>query len=354
MQPSQGHSSPPKRRLRSFCQPIFFAALIPLSGYTQTLLVGGGATFPYPIYARWISEYQKLHPDVEIQYDALGSGAGIKEITAGVFDFAGSDAPMDDAELNEYRAKRGVGILHFPTVIGADVPIHNIPGVNVELKFTPEVLVGIYLGEITRWNDQALTKVNPDANLPNREIVVAYRSDGSGTTYIWTDYLSKVSEKWDSEIGFGTTVPWPVGVGGHGNNGVAGLVKQTPYSIGYVELAYAISNKLTQGRVQNKEREFVKASLESVTAAAAEYAQDMPESFRVSITDAPGRLAYPISSFTWLLVPEKLNDKNKLASLRDFLKWALTDGQKLTDELMYAPLPAAVIAREEKILSMLQ
>jgi phosphate transport system substrate-binding protein len=210
----------------------------------QTLLTGGGATFPHPIYARWIAEFQKLHPDIEIEYNAIGSGAGIREITAGVYDFGASDGPMDNAQLKEYRAKRGMVILHFPTVLGADVPTYNIPGVTAELKFTPEDLAGIFLGKITKWDDPQLTRTNPEANLPSHEIVVAFRSDGSGTTYIWTDYLAKVSEEWNSEIGFGTTVPWPVGLAGRGNGGVAAIVKQTPYSIGYVELTYAVKNRL--------------------------------------------------------------------------------------------------------------
>jgi phosphate transport system substrate-binding protein len=320
----------------------------------QTLLTGCGATFPYPMYARWIAEYQKLHPDIEIEYNALGSGAGIREITAGVYDFGASDGPMDDAELKEYRAKRGMAILHFPTVLGADVPMYNIPGVTFDLKFTPEALAGIFLGKITKWDDPQLTKTNPEAKLPNHEIVVAFRSDGSGTTYIWTDYLAKVSEEWNSEIGYGTSVPWPVGLAGRGNGGVAAIVKQTPYSIGYVELAYAIQSKLPYGLVKNQAGNFVKADLESVTAAAASVAQKMPADFRVSITNAPGEKAYPISSFTWLLVPEKFNDKNKLKVMKDFLQWMSTDGQKLTQKLLYAPLPEEVVAKEQAAFSKIQ
>jgi phosphate transport system substrate-binding protein len=320
----------------------------------QTLLMGGGATFPHPIYARWIAEYQKLHPDIEIEYQAIGSGAGIREITAGVFDFGASDGPMDDVQLKEYRAKRGMAILHFPTVLGADVPIYNIPGVTAELKLTPGALAGIFLGKITKWDDPLLTKTNLDAKLPNHDIVVAFRSDGSGTTYIWTDYLAKISEEWNSDIGFGTTVPWPVGIAGRGNGGLAAIVKQTPYSIGYVELAYAVKNKLAYGWVKNQAGNFVKANLESVTAAAAEVAHNMPADFRVSITNAPGEKAYPISSFTWLLVPEKFDDKNKLTVMKDFLQWMSTDGQKLTQELLYIPLPADVVAKEQAALSEIQ
>jgi phosphate transport system substrate-binding protein len=308
--------------------------------------MGGGATFPHPIYARWIAEYQKLHPDIEIEYQAIGSGAGIREITAGVYDFGASDGPMDDAEINEYRAKRGTAILHFPTVLGAVVPIYNIPEVTADLKFTPESLAGIFLGKITKWNDQELTKTNPDAKLPNHEIVVTFRTDGSGTTYVWTDYLAKVSEEWNNDIGYGTSVPWPVGFGGRGNGGVAAIVKQTPNSIGYVELAYAMQSKLPYGSVKNQAGNFVKASLESVTAAAAEVAHNMPDDFRVSITNAPGEKAYPISSFTWLLVPARFEDKTKLKVMRDFLQWMVTHGQRMAQELLYAPLPEEVVAKE--------
>jgi phosphate transport system substrate-binding protein len=333
---------------------LLLAGLAQAKAQGQTLLTGGGATFPYPMYARWIAEYQKLHPNIEIEYNAIGSGAGIREITAGVYDFGASDGPMDDAELKEYRAKRGMAILHFPTVLGADVPMYNIPGVTTDLKFTPEALAGIFLGKITKWDDPQLTKTNPEAKLPNHEIVVAFRSDGSGTTYIWTDYLAKVSEEWNSNIGFGTSVPWPVGLAGRGNGGVAAIVKQIPYSIGYVELAYAIQSKLPYGWVKNQAGNFVKASIESVKAAAAEVAHNMPNDFRVSITNAPGEKAYPISSFTWLLVPAKFDDKTKLKVMKDFLQWMVTDGQKLTQELLYVPLPEEVVAKEQAAFSKIQ
>ena len=333
---------------------LLLAGLAQAKAQGQTLLTGGGATFPYPMYAKWIAEYQKLHPNIEIEYNAIGSGAGIREITGGVYDFGASDGPMDDAELKEYRAKRGMAILHFPTVLGADVPMYNIPGVTTDLKFTPEALAGIFLGKITKWDDPHLTKTNPEAKLPNHEIVVAFRSDGSGTTYIWTDYLAKVSEEWNSKIGYGTSVPWPVGLAGRGNGGVAAIVKQTPYSIGYVELAYAIQSKLPYGWVKNQAGNFVKASLESVTEAAAEVAHNMPDDFRVSITNAPGEKAYPISSFTWLLVPAKFDDKNKLKAMKDFLQWMVTDGQKLTQELLYVPLPEEVVAKEQAAFSRIQ
>jgi phosphate transport system substrate-binding protein len=246
---------------------IIFASCLLVVGFgiqesdAQTSLAGGGATFPYPIYSKWFAEYQKLHPNIEIEYNPLGSGAGIREITAGAFDFGASDAPMGINEIKEYHARRGFDILHIPTVLGADVPIYKIPCLSAELRFTPEALAGIFLGKITKWNDPALTMANPDAKLPDHDILVAYRSDGSGTTYIWTNYLAKVSEDWDTEIGFGTTVPWPVGVGGQGNSGVAAIVSQTPYSIGYVDLAYAIQNKLAYGSVKNQAGNFVKVDL---------------------------------------------------------------------------------------------
>ena len=333
---------------------LLLAGLAQSKAQGQTLLTGVGATFPYPMYARWIAEYQKVHPNIQIEYNAIGSGAGIREITAGAYDFGATDGPMSDAQLKEYHARRGKAILHFPTVLGADVPIYNLPGVTADLKLTPESLAGIFLGKITKWNDPELTKTNPEAKLPNHDIVVAFRSDGSGTTYVWTDYLAKVSEKWNSEIGFGTSVPWPVGVGGQGNGGVAAIVKQTPYSIGYVELAYAVNNKLPYGWVKNQAGNFVKANLESVTAAAAAVAHNMPDDFRVSITNAQGEDAYPISSFTWLLVPSKFDDKDKLKVMRDFLQWMSTDGQKLTQELLYAPLPEEVVAKEQAAFSKIQ
>ena len=333
---------------------LLLTGVVQCAAQGQTVLTGGGATFPYPMYAKWFAEYQKLHPDIEIEYNPIGSGGGIREIMGGAYDFGASDAPMEFRELKEYHAKRGFDILHFPTVLGANVPTYNIPGVTAELKFTPEALAGIFLGKITKWNDPELTRINPDAKLPDHEIVVAFRSDGSGTTYIWTNYLSKASEDWDKAVGFGTSVSWPVGVGGQGNSGVAGIVKQTPYSIGYVELAYAIQNKLPYGSVKNQAGNFVKADLESVTAAAASFAQKMPDDFRVSITNAPGEKAYPISSFTWLLVPEKFDDKNKLKAMKDFLQWMSTDGQKLTQELLYAPLPEEVVAKEQTAFSKIQ
>ncbi len=322
------------RRIALLC----LALAVPAFG--QTTLNGAGATFPYPMYSKWFSEYHKAHPDIEINYQSIGSGGGIRQVLAGTVDFGASDGPMTDEQLSQAKTK----ILHIPTVLGADVPAYNIPGVSEELKFTPETLAGIFLGKITSWNDAALTKINPGANLPNQPIIVIHRSDGSGTTYIWTDYLSKVSSEWANGPGKGTSVKWPVGLGGKGNEGVAGQIRQLQGSIGYVELIYAVQNKIPYGTVKNSSGNFVKASLESVTAAAAS-AKSMPADFRVSITNAPGKDAYPVSSFTWLLIPEKSKDPNKGKILADFLNWMVDDGKKMTAELTYAPLPESVASK---------
>src|SRR5580700_1169503 len=272
-------------------------ALLAVPALAQTKLNGAGATFPNPIYSKWFSEYHKLHPDIEINYQSIGSGGGIRQVIAGTVDFGATDGPMTDDQLKEAKMK----ILHMPTVLGADVPAYNIPGVTAELKFTPEALAGIFMGKITKWNDKAITGPNAGVNLPDRDIIVVHRSDGSGTTYIWTDFLSKVSADWQSLVGKGTSVKWPIGLGGKGNEGVAGLVRQLPGSVGYVELIYAVQNKIAYGSVKNSSGNYVKASLESVTAAAAS-SPKMPADFRVSITNAPGKDAYPISSLTWLLI----------------------------------------------------
>jgi phosphate transport system substrate-binding protein len=306
----------------------------------QTTLNGAGATFPYPMYSKWFSEYHKAHPDIQINYQSIGSGGGIRQVLAGTVDFGASDGPMTDEQLAQAKSK----ILHVPTVLGADVPAYNIPGVTAELKFTPEALAGIFMGKINSWNDPAIAKANPGVNLPNQPIIVIHRSDGSGTTYIWTDYLSKVSSDWQSQVGKGTSVKWPVGLGGKGNEGVAGMIRQMQGSMGYIELIYAIENKISYGVVKNAAGDFVKASLESVTAAAASV-KSMPTDFRVSITNAPGKDAYPISSFTWLLIPEQSKDAAKGKILADFLAWMVNDGQKMTAQLAYAPLPESVAAK---------
>jgi phosphate transport system substrate-binding protein len=312
----------------------------------QLQLNGAGATFPYPIYSKWFNEYIKVDPSVRFNYQSIGSGGGIKQITEQTVDFGASDGPMTDEQL---QAAPG-HLLHFPTVLGADVLTYNAEGVPPGLKITPEAIAGIFLGTITKWNDPALSASNPEVALPNRDIIVVHRSDGSGTTYIWTDYLSKVSKEWNNKVGTGTSVNWPVGLGGKGNEGVTGLVKQTPFSIGYVELVYAISNELPYADVKNLAGNFVKPSLQSVTAAAAGVAEKMPEDFRVSITNAPGGDAYPISSMTWLLVYEKQKDAEKGKKLKQFITWMLQDGQKLAPALHYAPLPTGVIAKEQAAL----
>jgi phosphate transport system substrate-binding protein len=317
-------------------------------------ITGAGATFPYPIYSKWFDEYHKKFSNIEINYQSIGSGGGIKQVLEGTVDFGASDGPMNDEQLKAYQGKHGFPILHFPTVLGADIPTYNVPGVSADLNFTPEALAGIFLGKITKWNDPAITGANKGVTLPANEIVVIHRSDGSGTTYIWTDYLSKVSEEWKSKVGRGTSVNWPVGLGGKGNEGVAGLVKQTPNSFGYVELIYAIQNHMRYGSVKNSSGAFIKADLASVTAAAAGAAKDMPADFRVSITNAPGKTAYPISSFTWLLIPSKIADTAKRDAIKGFLKWMLTDGQNDTEALSYARLPKEVVAKEMKALSSVQ
>ena len=315
---------------------------------------GAGATFPYPIYSKWFDEYQKKNPTVEINYQSIGSGGGIRQVTEGTVDFGASDGPMNDEQIKAFQEKHGFGILHFPTVLGADVPTYNIPGVSAALNFTPEALTGIFLGKITKWNDPAIVAANKGVNLPGSDIVVVHRSDGSGTTYIWTDYLSKVSEEWKSKVGKGASVNWPVGLGGKGNEGVTGQIKNAPNSIGYVELIYAVSNNIPYGNVKNSSGVFVKADLASVSAAAAAVAKTMPDDFRVSITDPPGKTAYPIASFTWLLIPERFSDAAKRDALKAFVKWMLTDGQNYTEQLSYAKLPKEVIAKEEMALAKVQ
>jgi len=308
---------------------------------------GAGATFPYPIYSKWFAEYNKVHPDVEINYQSIGSGGGIRQIQAQTVFFGASDGPMTPEQLQASPGR----ILHFPTVLGAVVPVYNIPNVRTELKFTGPVLADIFLGKITKWNDAAIAKLNPGVTLPATDITVAHRADGSGTTYIWVDFLSKVSPEWKSKVGINTSVNWPTGVGGRGNEGVAGLVSQTPGAIGYVELIYALQNKISYGTVQNMAGEFTKASVESVTLAAASAATQMPPDFRVSITNAPGKGVYPISSFTWLLLYESPKNKAQAKAMVDFVKWALTDGQKYCADLGYAPLPESVVKLEMAALA---
>ncbi|HYE26441.1 MAG TPA: phosphate ABC transporter substrate-binding protein PstS [Clostridia bacterium] len=319
---------------------VMLTALILMTcASAQTALNGAGATFPYPMYSKWFSEYNKKHPGVQINYQSIGSGGGIRQVIAGTVDFGATDGPMTDEQLGKAKTK----ILHIPSVLGAVVPAYNIPGVNAELKFTGEVLANIFLGKISTWNDPAIAKLNPGVNLPSQPIVVVHRSDGSGTTFIFTDYLSKVSPEWKSAVGKGTSVSWKTGMGGKGNEGVAGYIRNIKGSIGYVELIYALQNKIAYGSVQNAAGNFVKASLESTTAAAA--SAEMPADFRVSITNAPGKQAYPIASFTWLLVPQQSKDGNKGRIIREFIEWMASEGQSLASQLSYAPLPKEVAAK---------
>ncbi len=332
--------------LRNRILLLLAALALTLPVMAQTTLNGAGATFPYPMYSKWFSEYNKLHPDVQINYQSIGSGGGIRQVLNGTVDFGASDGPMSDEQLAQAKTK----ILHIPTVLGAVVPAYNIPGISGEIKFTPEALAGIFLGKVQKWNDPAVTQANPGVKFPDKPIIVVHRSDGSGTTFIFTDYLSKVSKEWESTVGKGTSPKWPVGLGGKGNEGVAGQIRQLEGSVGYIELIYAVENKITYGSVKNAAGNFVKASLDGVTEAAAS-APKMPADFRVSITNAPGKTAYPISSFTWLLIPEVAKnakgepDPNKGKIIADFLVWMLNDGQKMTNQLSYAPLPANVVEK---------
>jgi phosphate transport system substrate-binding protein len=312
----------------------------------EVRLQGAGATFPNPIYQKWFSEYNKLNPSSKFDYQSIGSGGGIKQITARTVDFGGSDAPMKDEDL---KAAPGP-ILHIPTVLGAVVVTYNLPDLTV--KFTPEAIAGIFLGKVKKWNDPLLASANAGVKLPDKEITVVHRSDGSGTTFVWTDYLSKISADWKSSTGTGVSVNWPVGVGAKGNEGVTGQVKQTPYSLGYVELIYALQNKLPAAAIKNAEGEFVSPSLESITAAAASAAGQMPDDLRISITNAAGKDAYPIASFTYILVYKDQTDPAKGKPLADFLWWAIHDGEQMAKDLSYAPLPPEVVAKaEQKIKS---
>ncbi len=325
-------------------------AILLTTAEAKVLINAAGATFPYPIYGKWFEEFTKVDPDAQINYQSIGSGGGIRQFTEGTVDFGASDMPMTDEQIAKLKNKP----LHFPSVLGGLVPTYNLPGVSQELKFTPEALAGIYLAKIKKWNDPELTKINPGVKLPDAEIVVVHRSDGSGTTFVWTDYLSKVSPEWKSKVGANTSVSWPAGLGGKGNEGVAGVVKQTPNSIGYVELIYVLQNKMAYGFVRNAAGTYLKADLDSVTEAAAGASKNMPADFRVSITNAPGKKAYPISSFTWLLIPSTISDPAKKKAIVTFLHWMLADGQKYTGALGYAPLPKEVVALEEKQITLIR
>lgn len=319
-----------------------------LSSAQAQKLTGAGATFPYPIYSKWFSEYSASHPGVQINYQSIGSGGGIRQMTAGLVDFGATDAPATDEQLAPSKTK----LIHLPTVLGAVVPVFNVPGIN-DIKFSPDVLADIYLNKITYWNDARIAKDNPGVNLPKIKIIVVHRADGSGTTYIFTDYLSKVSKEWASGPGRGASPSWPTGVAGKGNEGVAGYVRQFSGALGYVELIYALQNKISYGEVKNSSGNFIKASIPGVTAAAASLKQ-MPADYRVSITDAPGKDAYPISSFTWMLVPLRSADPAKGKVIKDLLSWIVKSGEDEVSALSYAPLPKNVVEKELKTIYSLQ
>jgi phosphate transport system substrate-binding protein len=314
------------------------------------LLNSAGATFPYPIYSKWFDVYHTAHPNIQINYQSIGSGGGIRQLMAGTVDFGASDMPLNDDTLAQFKFK----VIQFPTVLGAVVPTYNIPGVTAELKFTQQALADIYLGKVTKWNDPEIASANPGVKLPADDIVVVHRSDGSGTTFVWTDYLSKVSADWKAKVGSNTSVNWPVGLGGKGNEGVSGLVQQTPDSIGYVELIYALQNHMNFGTVRNSAGNFAKASLATVSLAASGAAAKMDKDIRISITDAAGAQTYPICSFTYLLIPETISDTTKRDAITGFLKWMLTDGQGMVESLNYAQLPKAVVKIEMKQIALIK
>ena len=336
--------------MKRFVLALAATLTVAVSAASAQQFTGAGATFPAPVYQKWFGEYHNMHSDVQVNYQSIGSGAGIQQLIKGTVDFGASDMPMTDEQISKLK----VHPLHFPTVMGAVVPTYNVPGVGMDLKFSGEALAGIFLGTIKNWNDPALAKDNPGVKFPKDDIVVVHRSDGSGTSFVWTDYLSKVSPMWKTKVGASTSVSWPVGLGGKGNEGVAGTVKQTPGAIGYVELLYAVQNKMSYGSVKNAAGNFVKADLASVSEAAAGAAKNMPEDFRVSITNAPGKNAYPISSFTWLLIPSQIPDAGKSKTLKAFLQWMLNDGQKIAPMLDYAALPKEVVAKEIKQLALIR
>jgi phosphate transport system substrate-binding protein len=312
-------------------------------------ITAAGATFPAPIYQKWFAEYNMAHPDVQINYQPIGSSGGIRQLGEGTVDFGASDMPMTDEQLKDFKVKP----LHFPTVMGAIVLTYNVPGVTMPLKLTPEVISGIYLGKVKKWDDPAIKAANPGVALPSKDITVVHRSDGSGTTYVFSDYLSRVSAEWKTSVGTNASPSWPIGLGEKGNDGVSGMVKQTPNSIGYVELFYALQNKMEFADVKNMAGKFVKPSFEGITAAAAG-SKDLPPDFRGSINNAPGAASYPISTFTYLLIPTEFKDAKKKEAIKGFLAWMLTNGQKDAQGLSYAPLPKALIAKVQKQIDLVK
>jgi phosphate transport system substrate-binding protein len=335
-----------KTLLWSFALVLLWSGVAP----AQLKLNGAGATFPYVIYSKWFDVYHQK-TGIEFNYQSIGSGGGIKQVTEGTVDFGASDAFLSEEQMKEIETKQGSDIIHIPTVMGAVVVTYNLPAAGKDLKLTPEVLTGIYLGDITKWNDERITSINPGKNLPEQAIIVAHRSDGSGTTNIFTDYLCKVSKMWADKVGKGTSVNWPVGLGGKGNEGVAGIVKQSDGALGYVELAYAVKNDLPYAALKNKAGYFVEPSFGAVSAAAAGAARNMPADLRVMITNADGKNSYPICGFTWLLIYKNMKDKAKAKAIVTFLKWAMTTGQSYAKDLYYAPLPAPVVKMCEKKIS---
>lgn len=311
---------------------------------------GAGATFPYPIYSKWFNEYAKINKDAKINYQSIGSGGGIKQITEGTVDFGATDSPMSNEEIEKANTKNSNSILHIPTVIGSVVLTYNIPGIDKNINLSSDAVSGIYLGKIKKWNDPVIQKENPDVKLPDKEIIVCYRTDGSGTTFVFTDYLGKVSEEWKTKVGVAKDVKFPVGQGGKGNEGVTGLVKQLEYSIGYVELIYALQNNLKYGNIKNQEGQYIAPSLETLTKAAEQSVAEIPDDLRQSITNAKGKDSYPISSYTYLLIYEKQKDAGKGKTLKEFLVWAMNDGEKFAKDLGYAPLPPSVVEKSlEKV-----
>ena len=327
------------------CALVVLVASIACNGGSgsSVSLQGAGATFPNPLYQKWLSEYEKVQPGVRIDYQSIGSGGGIKQLKEQTVDFGASDAPMKDEDLKSAPGE----ILHIPTVLGAVVITYNLTGVNQPLRFSSDVLADIFLGKVTKWNDPKIAADNPGVNLPANDITVVHRSDGSGTSAVFTDYLSKVSSEWKEKVGSGTSPRWPIGIGGKGNEGVTGQVKNTPNTIGYVELAYAVQNKLPVAHIKNSSGSFVEPSIDSVTAAAAASAAETPEDLRVSITNATGAQAYPIASYTYILVYKDQKDAAKGKALVDFLWWGIHDGETFAKDLQYAPLPADIVKRAE-------
>ncbi len=324
--------------LKRLAVALVVIAMSMATTYAQTKINGAGATFPYPLISKWSSEYHNIKPDVEINYQSIGSGGGIKQVTAGTVDFGASDAPLNDEQLRVADSAHGP-LIHIPETLGADVVAYNVPGVNETLKFDAETIANIFLGKITTWNDESIKKLNPTVDLPNMPIIVVHRADGSGTTYIFVDYLSKVSSEWKDKVGKGTSVNWPVGIGGKGNEGVSGQISRTPGALGYIELIYALQNNISYADVENAAGEFVHPSIAGVTAALANAAKTLPEDLRFSITNAPGKDSYPISSATWLLIYKNQTDYEKGKTTLEFMKWVVTEGQQFSTALDYAPLP---------------